>query len=1116
MKIRNSSRVTALVLALVMILPVISIPAFAEEADPNLLWSEDYEGRPVGDYTAKADANSSAKIQQANGNKYWEIPFFGYKNGVVAAFECECGYWDGKSAAEGSQYDDNVSKCKCKNVDKNFIVDTDRAYSAVNYDVVVFSADYFIPADAHGHITSQFRTVDGTLTEGGVDYPVSGVSYFDLYSIDYTADRTNKATSYAYFSSNANAVYYYRDVPVGQWVTISVAIDLDACSFEIYIDDVLAATVPSVSKTVSIGGVNRTGTLSNITIPEDKWTVYKTTDSRRADKNKDTGATYIDNLKICSGTASLAQSYLYKETFEKLPTGVDLNETYNTTFGNRQSMDGLGSNTGYLPKLLKAVSIDGNKALSMQIEPTTSATKYVACSNSKGGTAYIVGEVTKTTQEGVAGVLYNSTFYATTAANGQQYESTFKVGDTTYYVYTEKACEIDGGGITIDMPISATNGKISYKKYDSIVFEARYFIPANFNARIETQLRGYATGESDAYAQWLSLVYIYGDGTKAYLQYSNSVKDTATLLNLDAWNTVSLVYNLDTGAYTAYVNGLKTTVTGTNKAQLTVLSNSWLYAKVFKDYQDMSGDNILIDDVAIYEATAPRAVSTDIYYNGFEQYEAGSTVVANPYIYYAYQDSAANEKAATIDATKGSNALKLFYQSAKDANGTNRTFYNVDKNFKLANPKLSYTDMDSVVFDFNVFIPATSSGAIHVRYGNANASGDYYYKQGAENVIIKDGEGNAKAVNNEQQAWTPDLFRLEYYTAGQDAIFSAVHNDLIETASVKVNEWATLSVVVNLKDATVTGYANGVLVYTGAIKFQKSMQDRTVDGNLGYKFKVGGNDVVAYAYTEDETTIYKKADGTVVTPDAETTPAVYNVWYWLKNPSNVTLNASQLLITGFANMKNKNGVGGDLLVDDIAIYEGNTPKNAVFVADDFAGIVETEEKTQVRLSTKSGLRFATEIDTDMLADLQALEGIQNVKIGTLIAPERYLTAGTELTVDSLTRAGKAMLKVEATIDNYYTGNIDEDPNTTHFVGSIVDILPTNIAQNFCARGYVEITMDSGLVVYIYSETIATQNVQDAADAVVDLIGEENLVETYGETYAQILLNYQAGLPADAQ
>ncbi|MBQ9797680.1 MAG: hypothetical protein IJW50_08180 [Clostridia bacterium] len=1158
MKIKNSSRITALILTLVMILPLISLPTFAEEVVSNVIWSEDFENVAVGDYPGKGDGDSlQAQVKQDGTNKYWEIPFFAYdKDGNVIkgdASYCTCGKTSDNGTPEDTSDDvytpnlGTATNCNCQNINDNFIINN-KAVSCSDYDVVVFAADYYIEEDAFGHITSQFRksvSATVTATKDGVttETASTGLGWVGLFQLDCRTDDVATFTA-----EGLNTVYYNRTVNKGEWFTLSMVLNLDTGSMALYADEVLVFTTT----------LNKGGALSNISVSADTWIVFKPTNQKGADLIKYDGAVHVDNVAMYNGDSHLDVN-VWNDDFERLTVG---NTVAKADMGNN------GANTA-VPTTV-TVAQEASKVLKFMTSVQGKTDEYVVASarNSKGGasssggtkktvTDVVLGDDNKPTKVTVDGTEYT---VGTVAAcpNADKRTTGITIDSTVYYLFTAYEFEYYYGGDVVDKMILAKNPAISYANYDTVVFEAKYYISTDFKADLELQFYKYSSANT-ASGSYKAFYKLYGKNTTAYLSVDNGSSPAAPL-NRGAWNTISVVINLDTGAYDIYVNALKA-----NSASLSlgdtnwsITANCWSLAKVLKGTCTANSGYIMLDDLCIYEGTEPRG---DIYSNDFEKYAAGSTVVKDGYINYAYADANATtagtvyEKAATIDTTQGSNALKLTYQSIKDAEGANRIGYNVDKNFKLATPQISYKNMDSVVFDFDVFVPNTSSGAIHVRYGSASTSGDYFYKQGAENVIIKDGNA-PKAVNNESVSWTPDLFRLTYTTAGEDAIFGGQHNGLTPTAKVKVNEWATLSVVVNLKDGTLAGYVEGVLVYSGNIMFQKSMQDRTENGNLGYsatnpdataktitvyEYTVDGNkvykdangkeidakwvqytakvskkDVVVLKNVEGDTVTWKKTDGTVVTPDSGTTPTmkVANVWYWVKNPTNVTLNANQLCITGLSAIKSQTNVGGDLLVDNVAIYEGNAPKNAIYKAEDFAGIVNTEEEVQIRLAENSGLRFATEINTELLATLQAVQGVKEVKIGTLIAPERYLTDGTELTVESLTRAAQKMLKVEADVDNYYQG-YDNDETTTHFVGSIVDILASNIGQDFCARGYVEVVMESGQSVYIYSADYATRNVQEAATAIIAEVGEENLDEVYG-VYAQVLRNYAAGLQANPE
>ena len=85
MKIRNSSRIMALALALMMIVPLISVPAFAE--DPTPLFAENFENVENDDVFNTVVSNSnnannpSISIKDIGGD-HGKVYYFDYSNGV--------------------------------------------------------------------------------------------------------------------------------------------------------------------------------------------------------------------------------------------------------------------------------------------------------------------------------------------------------------------------------------------------------------------------------------------------------------------------------------------------------------------------------------------------------------------------------------------------------------------------------------------------------------------------------------------------------------------------------------------------------------------------------------------------------------------------------------------------------------------------------------------------------------------------------------------------------------------------------------------------------------------------------------------------------------------------
>ncbi len=193
----------------------------------------------------------------------------------------------------------------------------------------------------------------------------------------------------------------------------------------------------------------------------------------------------------------------------------------------------------------------------------------------------------------------------------------------------------------------------------------------------------------------------------------------------------------------------------------------------------------------------------------------------------------------------------------------------------------------------------------------------------------------------------------------------------------------------------------------------------------------------------------------------------------------------------------------DVTVGDVSVRTGVTslllPANTsyaatpvYFDADSYDGLLTTEQKVSMRLKEKSGLRFATTInDMETFDALFASVGteIGGVYFGTLITPANYLEAVsnvfTKASLGGLFGADSektVYLDVRATHGFYIAeGVFDNDPATTHFVGSIVNLHKENYNRSFAAIGYLEIVLLTGEVVTLYSPQWHTANVRTVAN-----------------------------------
>ncbi|MBQ9796854.1 MAG: SGNH/GDSL hydrolase family protein [Clostridia bacterium] len=305
---KKATRILAMILAVLLAVPSLAITMFADgeategentaaETVKEVIWSENFQEQTVGDYIAKGDSGYQAKIKEDGTNKYWEIPVFGYdENGNPKAFQC---------TEEGVE----VKKCKCGNINKNLIINNP-AVSNQDYEVVTFAADYYIPADAHGHMTVQFRQRSTVSLNGAAP---AALTWFDLYTLDYQT--AGKATFKVH--GDTNATYDKAEITTGGWITIAMEINLVTGAMKLYANGELCVTAQLYKSGSKI---------TNINIAENDWTIYKTTNNRTT-QNLDKGAIRIDNVEIYTMVDASKNAVYGEQNFDALTAGAALATT---------------------------------------------------------------------------------------------------------------------------------------------------------------------------------------------------------------------------------------------------------------------------------------------------------------------------------------------------------------------------------------------------------------------------------------------------------------------------------------------------------------------------------------------------------------------------------------------------------------------------------------------------------------------------------------------------------------------------------------------------------------------------------------------------------------------
>ena len=207
--------------------------------------------------------------------------------------------------------------------------------------------------------------------------------------------------------------------------------------------------------------------------------------------------------------------------------------------------------------------------------------------------------------------------------------------------------------------------------------------------------------------------------------------------------------------------------------------------------------------------------------------------------------------------------------------------------------------------------------------------------------------------------------------------------------------------------------------------------------------------------------------------------------------------------TGKSFVLNENDIVnvGDLFSNEesrvIGYYDGTLLKNI----SDLNGVVLAESKeyklayldfyteagASIRISGYTGLRFRGFIDSQIDASIQ-----DNIKeYGMILAPTDYIE-------------NKAF-----TLDDYQDGSMYQQPaeNTvegaelTHFYVTMTHLKATNMAREFSARVYVEISYDDGTTGFVYSNYTETDNSRSAYEVAKSAYNDEDEYAGMDETTA---------------
>ncbi len=1113
------SRYLCLALALVMLLPLIVIPTSADSEETNILWSEDFEAATsIGDVFRSWGMNESLTITSSatdSANRVVQMSYtpmapeayyistnkddrYPIKNanvegnvltgtvtvgsadytvvGEVNAETWSTALTSVTAVADGS---DVTSTYASYYVATGALVDAKRgvgniavakyiehpAWNYADVDDFVLSMDFYIPTGTKGSFAIQL--------EGKT---VSASKSFAIQPFIIKASGSS-----ATLEKNSNQVYSGSGAVsfmLGAWNTVTTIIDRETSEAAIYLNNQYAFKVKNNGSSTSYYNYYPNEPIS---LSANQMLIQV---NRGGNVSAYAGTAQIDNITMAKNTNGLNLG-VFSQDFSRATKNTDV----------------LNNAGGHYTYITDSATAPGNKVLQLDAKPYAPAAYYLWKDKNTAGamTNINVDSNGKVTGDATLGSGSNAVTYNVTGevgTNGLPKAATVNSCSgtaATVYVVTGDYFDAYNGGGQIGYANYFKHPAWSNADVEDFVIQTDFYMSPGSKGTVAVQIDGDPTAASGQSGKKSVQPYILkADGSKITLQQNsnqNITNGSAATLELGRWYTITLVIDKATAECLIYVDGIYAFTTANKTAinlPLNMRANSFFvqYNRLTSP-ANLSGfvqvDNIVFrnsieglnlkyfsESFSAYASKVGSAANIGTNVNVSATFESdplnpANTVVKVPLagkvdhteILMAMNGNnpAVEKKSVTGSIAYGTNSAFAYAVVTRNAGAVAVSGYTVTENsdgtYNITNGTNTYSNLkldtlqkycnywggDSVMDQNWALNHPTVYGTTEQKVIFA---ADYYVSAGAVGSFI--GQLKNYQLNGVGKSWL-ELYKVNCET-GQVWIGSQ------SKTLVRQGEWNHFELTLNLASGDATLVVNGETV--GSANFGANL---TVTGARW-----------SFCKLLRKQNNYQSIDGYVLADNIEMLTAI-------SSNQVITVEPKNLLYVEVAGKKIYNNT--------FYITEG-TSYNAVYLnPSDYSGMLTTETKNSVRLSSAAGLRFATRVDTDLLNELYALldaGDVEKVEFGHLIAPVDYLTG--ELSVERLSAEGKKYLKVAGTRDAYY--DFDNDAATTHFVGSIVDLYEKNVARNFAARGYVSVTLKTGGTVMLYSGVTHADNVQAVA------------------------------------
>lgn len=626
----------------------------------------------------------------------------------------------------------------------------------------------------------------------------------------------------------------------------------------------------------------------------------------------------------------------------------------------------------------------------------------------------------------------------------------------------------------------------------------------------------------------------YSGNTNQFLWFSNSAIAAGKQLVLeasiryhkngsDATAETAMVANVSSPAKTCWVyfytisdGGNLNIHTASGMTKVMTMEQDRVYAIELRIDTVEGTYAMLIDGVVVSEVgalgyenqavstTNPQLINATIVQNtlGIKMVN-GSNYKENSQSYIGIDNLALREGNATIpassfgdldftDAAENSKVNVSQLASGGVVNGTDGHIHVPFYGSCLSNTELSGNADKSVYFN-NIGIGAKGVLVIEADYKPHFVSTTNYAP------TVEAQFQNWSAWNSETSAYVNlnylSLWKINLQTGELLHGDSATSKSYASDTKLTLDEWNTVTTVFDLVNGTYDVYINGVLrLSAGAIK-RGTVENATkisVNANSIILAKCNKN-INAYNTTpETDDDNYIDIDNVKVLRCGDET-----VNYTLNGENKSAVAYSQIAVSAdlLMNMTLNGAVvkGNKFLAKDGAAIVAS-----YFDATAYENILTSVNGASIRVgadAATTGLRFATEIDMAKVAALKADPNVASVSVGTLITPYASEVTGNDWLVElgALTGHTVNYVDVAADLDNLFPATrAGLDAEKDYFAGSLVAIKTSHFATNFTGISYITITFVNGGAVTLYG-TAVTRNVKAVAtNALADTAFAEKL------------------------